>query len=323
MKTKVILLAAATLLPAALRADHAGFVTVNATASKGYVQQKFATGAPQRQTYVFYQGKFFGETRDPSLERLTFTDVAKILAPDLAKQNFFPTRDAKSADLLIVVNWGSTLTDPTQSPTDPERQFQFDDKMQAVRSYNSDFKAATTATIPPPDPGPITFQMMIGRNDEFSAQVAASYNAQLLGYTKALNREMQRSWAYQDGLSAKAESYLADLNQERYFVVLMAYDFQELQRSHRAADVRAAMGSPQYGATTTALHKGEAAPNPVWSVRMNIRADGNNFAEALPAMSAIAAEYFGKQMDGLTTSQTSVGSTGRVEIGETRVLGTK
>ena len=40
-------------------------------------------------------------------------------------------------------------------------------------------------------------------------------------------------------------------------------------------------------------------------------------------MSAIAAEYFGKQMDGLTTSQTSVGSTGHVEIGETKVLGIK
>lgn len=318
MKTKAILLAAATFLPAALRADHSGFVTVNATASKGYVQQKFVNGAPQRQTYVFFQGKFFGETRDPSLERLSFMDVAKILAPDLAKQNFFPTRDARSADLLIVVNWGSTLTDPSQDAADPERQFQFQDKMQSIRDYNASYSAGGA-----PDPSPIEFQMMITRNDQFSAQVAASHTAQLLGYTDALNREIKRSWAYQDGLSAKAESYLADLNQERYFVVLMAYDFQELQRSHHAADMRTAMGTPQYGPTATALRKGEAAPNPVWSVRMNIRADGNNFAEALPAMSAIAAEYFGKQMDGLTTSQTSVGSTGHVEIGETKVLGIK
>jgi hypothetical protein len=320
MKTKIVLLAAAALFPAILRADHASFVTVNASASKGYTQRKFSNGAAQRQTYVFYQGKFFGETNDPALQRMTFLDVAKVLAPDLAKQNYFPTRDAGAADLLIVVNWGSTLTDPTQNSADPERQFQFQDKMQSIRDYNSVFSTGSGNA----DPSPITFQMMIGRNDQFSAQVAASYNARLLGYTDALNREMNHSWAYQDGLSAKAESYLADLNQERYFVVLMAYDFRELRRSHRADDARAAMGSPQFAATTTtALRKSDSAPNPLWSLRMNIRADGNNFSEALPAMSAIAAEYFGKQMDGLATAQTSVGVNGHVEIGETRVLGVK
>jgi hypothetical protein len=53
---------------------------------------------------------------------------------------------------------------------------------------------------------------------------------------------------------------------------------------------------------------------------MNIRADGNNFTEALPAMSLAAAEYFGKQEDDLKTQQTVVGTNGRVEIGPVKVL---
>jgi hypothetical protein len=316
MKTKIVLLAAAALLPALLRADHEGFVTVSASATKGYAQRKFVDGIPQRQSYVFYEGKFFGQTNDPSLQRVSFIDVARMLAPDLAKQSYFPTRDAKAADLLIVVNWGSTLTDPSQDGADPERQFEFQEKMQSIRDYNTVFSSGSGNA----DPAPITFQMMIGRTDQFSAQVAASYNARLLGYTTTLNKEIARSWAYPDGLSAKAESYLADLNQERYFVVIVAYDYQELQRHHRGDDMRAAMGTPQFAVTSASRRDPGAPPTPLWTVRMNIRASGNNFTQALPAMSAVAAEYFGKQMDGLATSRASVGSTGHVEVGPTKVM---
>jgi len=320
MQGTLVFLAATALLPPVLRADHQDFVTVNATASKGYTQRKFAHGVPQRQTYVIFEGKFFGETRDPSLQRLSLMDIARVLAPDLAKQNYFPTKDARAADLLIVVNWGTTLTDPTQDNTDTERQFQFSDKMQAIQDYNAVINAGGMA-----DPSPITFQMMINRNDQLSALFAASSNARLLGYTDILNKEEAHSWAFQDRLSTKAETYLAHLNQERYFVVLLAYDYQEMQRNHRSVGAAALLASAQSGssfasAATTSLHKPEAPPAPVWSVRMNIRANGNNFTQALPAMSAVAADYFGKQLDDLATAHVSVGKNAHVDVGETKVL---
>ena len=112
---------------------------------------------------------------------MAFADVARMLAPDLAKQNYFPARDAAGADLVIVVNWGSTLTDPSQDPNDTERQFQFSSQMSDIQDYNSSFAAHQG-----PDPAPITSDMTLTRNDEFSAQVAASYNARLLGYTGRL-----------------------------------------------------------------------------------------------------------------------------------------
>jgi hypothetical protein len=175
-----------------------------------------------------------------------------------------------------------------------------------------------------PDPNKINFHLMIGRTDQYSAQVSASDNALLLGYTTALNKEVAHSWAYQDGLSAKAESYLSDLAQERYFVVLLAYDYREMKRTHRNADVQATlMGGSAFRSTasTATIHQTTAPPLPVWSVRMNIRAAGNNFARALPAMSGMAADYFGKQMDDLVTAQASIGSRAHVEIGETKVIG--
>jgi hypothetical protein len=316
MKIPAVFLAAAALLPAVLRADHQDFITVNANASRNYTQRKFVDGVPQRETYAFYQGDFFGETNDPSLQRLSFDAIARILAPELAKQNYFPSRDYKAADLLIVVNWGTTATDPSQDNTDTEHQFQFTDKMQAIQAYNTAFNAGQMV-----DPAPINFQMTITRNNELSAQVAASKNAELLGYTSALNEEMRHSWAYMDGLSAKAESYLADLAQERYFVVLLAYDYQAMQRAHRA-DVQAALlgGQALARGKTTAVHQAASAPLPVWSVRMNIRAVGNNFTQALPAMAEVASDYFGKQLDQLATARASVGSRSHVEIGDTKVM---
>jgi len=311
MKTKAIFLAAAALLPGGLRADHQDFITINANATRGYEQRKFVNGVPQRQTYALFQGKFFGETNDPTLRRLDFNGIAKILAPNLAKQNYYPAKDYKSADLVIVVNWGSTLTDPTQDPTDTERQLQFDDKMATIQAYNASFAVGGG-----PDPSGIQFGMTESRTDGYSAQVAASYNARLLGYTSALNKEMAKSWAYQDGLSAKAESYLADLNQERYFVVLLAYDYQAMQRDHRGDVQNSIMGATMMGgtayarATMTSVHK-PGTPLPVWSVRMNIRAAGNSFTQALPAMS---------QMDQLKTAQVSVGTQSHVDIGDTKVM---
>ena len=313
----MILLAAAAILPAALHADHQDFITVNANATHSYAERKIVNGTPQRETYAFFEGKFFGETNDPTLKRLSFNDIVRILAPDLAKQNYFPAKDYKAADLVIVVNWGSTYTDPTQDPNDTERQFQFDAQMSNIKSYNSDFTVGSG-----PDPSDIQATMTMGRNDSFTAQAAASHNAQLLGYTKALNKELAHSWAYTDGLSAKAESYLADLNQERYFVVLLAYNYQDIQRAHRDSRHIALLGGAAFASasTVTVQREAVAAPLPVWSVRMNIRAAGNSFDQALPAMSEVASDYFGKQMDQLATARASVGSRSHVEIGDTKVM---
>jgi hypothetical protein len=293
MKTGIVLLAA-VLAPAALRADHADFVVVNANASKAYAQRKFVNGVPKPETYVFYQGRFFpGDTRDGSLSRATFMDIAKVLAPSLAKHNYLPTRDVKAADLVIVVNWGTTMTD-FGGKSVPETQFQFQQEVSDIQSYNAAIAAGQA-----PDPSPITFDLMIDQANATSALKFAESNASLLGYTDAVHKEEVGQWASPDGLTSEAESHLSDLNEPRYFVILLAYDYQQM------------------------IHAGAAAgtqPRPLWSLRMNIRAAGNSFTEALPAMSRVAADYFGQQLDNLLSAQTDVGRNARVQVGPVKVL---
>jgi len=309
MKSGILLLAGLALLPAGLRAGHTDFVVINATASKAYTQQKFLNGVPQPQTYVFYEGKYFSSTtNDTSIAHANFMDIAKILAPNLAKQNFIPTRDYKAANLLIVVNWGTTVTD-YGGKNSIETQYQFQTEMADARS--GDINALNS-------------DLELDQANATSAHQYAMSNADLLGYTTSLNKEMATQWASPDGLNAEAESHMSDLIEERYFVILLAYDYQKLQADAKAA-AEAALSAPTSGGGRKSLSstRQDAAapqPKPVWEVRMNIRADGNNFAEALPAMSKIAADYFGKQEDDLKSQQTVVGKNGRVEIGPLKIM---
>jgi hypothetical protein len=296
MKSGIFLLAALASLPAAARADHTDFVVVSATASPAYTRQKFANGVPKAETYVFYEGKYFGGlTRDRSMAQIGVKEIGQALAPNLAKQNYLPTRNAPAADLLIVVNWGTTVTDETTKKSDLQTQDLLQDSVDALQGK------------PDPEQGgqvvdaisALTFDLMRNQANAMSAQKFAESNADLLGYTSALQREEKNQWASPDGLNAAAESHLSDLEEERYFVILLAYDYQKI------------------------LHPGGAPAGPpqlLWSVRMNIRADGNNFVEALPAMSKVAADFFGRQVDDLTSAQTDVGSKAGVEIGPVRVL---
>jgi hypothetical protein len=280
-------LLAAVLLPAALRADHPDFVVISASASKTYTEQKFVAGVPQRQTYALFQGKFFdGQTRDPSIDRATFAAIAKILAPDLAKQNYLPASAAPVADLLIVVSWGTTATDPTL-----DKNFQSITDVKGNDSYMADALANSEAT-------PMTF------------------NSRLLGYDRALQQEGKMNWATPSGMNDIEESHLSQLLDERYVVILLAYDYQKMLRESRAYQALRNAASPR-----EARRLVRPQPRPVWSVRMNIRAAGNNFNEALPAMSQAAAGYFGKQVDDLVDLPAAVGVHAHVEVGPTRVMG--
>ena len=306
MKSGILLLAGLALLPAGLRASHTDFVVINATASKAYTQQKFVNGVPQPQTYVFFEGKYFSSTTsDTSISRANFMDIAKILAPNLAKQNFFPTKDFKSANLLLVVNWGTTVTD-YGGKNSIETQYQFQTEVADARS--GDINALNS-------------DLELDQANATSAHQYAVSNADLLGYTTTLNKEMASQWASPNGLNAEAESHMGDLIEERYFVILLAYDYQKLQADAKAA-AEAQLLAPTGRKALLSARPGVTPPQPkpVWEVRMNIRADGNNFTEALPAMSKIAADYFGKQEDDLKSQQTVVGKNGRVEIGPLKIM---
>ena len=272
------LLLAAAVPPCTASERYNERIAVSATAAPDYRREG---AAPEPQSYVFTPGRFFGGgTRDGKLETTTFDDLARTLAPDLARQKYFPARDADSADLVIVVSWGKTLVyeDPLGG-TNPGSL------STAVGDYRAAIQAGGHA-----DTGALNAALA---NQDMAADgqaAAINRNAELLGYKRTLEKERRKS-AFG---TAEEQTMSEELNEERYFVVLMAYDCQCLRKEHRSR-LR-------------------------WVTRLSIRSPGNNFTEALPILAQAGSGVFGRELDDLVHVKANPRE-GRVSLGELKVLG--
>jgi hypothetical protein len=85
---------------------------------------------------------------------------------------------------------------------------------------------------------------------------------------------------------------LDEIEQNRYFVVLMAYDFQLLYKEKK--------------------HK------LLWETRFSIRQRNHEFDKDLPSMAQYASQYFGQDSNGLIHKEIPLG---RVDIGQVKSLG--
>ena len=271
------LLTAAPLCAAPIK-----FIAVSATAASGYVRPVDAQGKPRPESYVFTEGKYFeGQTADAHLAQVRFEDIIKTLAPSLAKQNYFPTKDVPAADLLIMVHWGTTTV-----YEDPDRAFQVEKQNEALNQYRTSAEGNNGQA----DPGALNQALGDQANALSSTQASIARNSALLGYKPDLEREQRRIFASTDEQTMNAE-----LNEERYFVILMAYDFQRMKREHKS--------------------------HILWVTRISVRSPGNKFTEAMPALINAGADVYGRQLDGLVRVNGRTRD-GRVELGEMKVIGT-
>ena len=289
----LVFLALLAAVPRPLRATDP--VAVSSTSSEDYARQKFGPGAPKPESYLFFQGKFFGgTTRDPNLEHAQFNDIAKILAQNLVKQNYFPTKDQKNADLLLVVHWGTTTV-----YEDPNQQFNLENKNAEISKYNAAVAAAAAPSDNilanrPPDQSALNQQLAISDLESGAQQNSVATNAQLLGFRRDLNKEQNQATASSSGMTTDEIALRLLLSEERYFVILMAYDFHTMKKG----------GKPQL----------------LWSTRFSIRSAGNSFTGSLPAMGKAAADYFGHALDGLKFERPDVPK-GKVDVGIPKVVG--
>lgn len=283
-------------------------VIVSATASPEYTRHKYGGAKAAPETYVVMQGHYFeGGIVDRSIERMPFRRIAEIFAPEIARQQYWPAKDAKEADLVIVVHWGTTV--PQISTIEMTARTSPLPDLSAVRA-DKQLRIATAAGYDQdgiPHPGradPIAgLAAELGNEDmrqldleslsQFSDQIANDYSmassAQLLGYTKTLRR-------YGAGVVSSAEEYSLrlDLSQMRYFIILRAYDLH---------------------ASTAA-----ARSSPVWTLHLNVSSAGNNFDMAIDRMCVAAVNYVGRSTDGVNTVRQPLRE-GRVTIGPLVILG--
>ncbi len=275
----LIIVIAAVVLPGAWGGSDA--IALSATSAPGYVRPTDAQGQARPETYVFAEGAHLGGmTADGSQSRHTFEDVTRVLAVNLAKQSYYPTKDVPAADLLIRVFWGTTTI-----AEDPEREQALARQQAALADYIS----VAARNEGDADPGALNEAKDRLASAQDNAMAAVDRNALLLGYRRNLDKERAKP------MPTPAEVAMSvELNEERYFVVLMAYDYQFMRR--------------------------EKKPKLLWVTRLSMRSPGNNFTEALPALAFAGADVYGKSLDGLQRVRVNDRDV-EVKMGELQVLG--
>lgn len=256
-------------------------IAISATSAPGYIRPTDPQGQPEPETYIFAEGVHMGGgTADGSQSRMTFEDVTKMLAVNLAKQSYYPTRDVPSANILIRVFWGSTLIFD-----DPQKEFEVEALNAALSSFSSTYAETQNADV-----GDLNASLDRMSTSLNSKEAMMDRNAALLGYRRSLDKERRKAMPSTQELTMSVE-----LAEERYFVVLMAYDYQFMRK--------------------------EKKPKLLWVTRLSMRSPGNNFTEAFPALAFAGADIYGKSLDGLQRVRVNDREV-EVKMGELEVLGT-
>jgi hypothetical protein len=290
------LLALSAALPGARAKDGVDGVTAVASkVSSDYRREKLPDGSFRPETYAFGEGrKWSGEINDPTFEKLRFTDVARIIAGPLASQKYLPARDPDRTKLLIMVYWGLTDVPP------PITSSVAYDNLSAIQNKMADAAALARAKAAgagsghyhPADPnaGISDEQMdafssaMTVLNIENQQRAKTDYfNALMLGYdSPGLIGTEKGNYVRGTAFAADRDDLYSEIEENRYFVVLMAYDFQLLWKDKK--------------------HK------LLWETRFSIGERRNAFDKALPVMARFAAQYFGQDSGGLLRTRVPEGT---------------
>ena len=251
-RTALALAAGSTLLlaprPEIRAAEGAeGMTAVSSEVAKGYSRVKLPDGSFQPEDYAFGDGgSLGGPFPDETIDRMSFLDIARVIAVPLAQQKYFPGKDPGRTKLLIMLYWGTTITAGRPRGDDDNR----------IRDH-------------------IDYQ---------NAELLGYDSEGLIGTEYGANLELTAlRWHRRD--------LVCEIEYNRYYVVLMAYDFQSLRSQKKL--------------------------KPLWETRFSLNQRSNEFDKALPAMAKIASRYFGKDSNGLVRRPMPEG---KVEVGEPTLI---
>jgi len=279
-------LAALSLASVSLRADEP-IEAVSSRVSSDYVRTKLPDGSFQPEGYAFGKGGYWsGPIDDKSIDRMGFMEIAHTIAGPLAAQGYVPSRDPRATKLLIMVYWGTTYA-PEHASDSP------------LYNHLSDAIQAAFVSKQEHDPVQVTEQFEDAemaayaqvQKENHRRDVADGRNASMLGY----DSWWEATFTAPAGtpLEQRKRDMMSELEEDRYFVVLMAYDFQMMWKDKKR--------------------------KLLWETRFSISEHRNEFDKQLPAMALEASRFFGRDSHGLTHRDLPEG---RVDVGEVRNLGT-
>jgi hypothetical protein len=276
---------------------------VSSIADGGYVRARLPDGSFQPESYAFGEGgRTNAPVRDDTIDKLNFMAVAQTVALPLAGQSYLPAKDPKNAKLLIMLYWGTTTGTSDASDSAEYQRLQDSQVLGAAPTPPPPSNAAMVARSGGSRAGQQAegIQRQVGVQnfnstlatvtmEDKQRAAADALNAALLGYDAELTATQGLEGT---SLRHEREDLLAEVEDSRYFVVLMAYDFQIAWKDKK--------------------HK------LLWVTRMSVRQKGNDFGRALPAMTRYASQYFGQNTKGLIRRPLPEG---HVEVGQPRSLG--
>lgn len=256
-----------------------------------YVRTKLPDGSYRPETYAFGQGEFHsGRVQDVSIDALRFEQIAGILKAPLAAQGYVTGQDGAHTQLLIVVHWGTTIPfdngiyksglQNLAGAMAPRFQAAPANGMDQLPGQTSD--GALQASLNGAQDGEVTSMLIM--QDQFNRMrdQANAKNAAMLGYAP----EMARFADLPPNFRTLRDDLVDEIEDDRYFVVLAAFDFQELRKTKEKKIL--------------------------WITRFSIRAHGHRFDRDLAAMARVASSNFGRA----TKSLVRTDRVERFEIGE-------
>jgi hypothetical protein len=290
--------------------DSNAAVAISSRVSQDYVRQQLPGGSYEAETFAFGKGGIWaGAAKDDTIDKMDFMDVARAIALPLASQSYVSTRDPKATKLLIMVYWGTTHAPAHANTTIAMQNLQsaanalsaanggantvrFDNNTAGwtkVQMYNNSLGSSSVSTpAQETADNAMTGAMALVAVEDRARDQANFQNASMLGYDSWWNQTANYKGT---PLEFRQKEMVDELEEGRYFVVLMAYDFQMMWK--------------------------EKKPKLLWETRYSIRERGNAFDRQLAAMTQQASGYFGRDSDGLVHKALPEG---RVDIGAQKVL---
>jgi hypothetical protein len=289
----------AALAVGSLSAESPYPVAVFSKVYNGYTREKLPDRSYKSELYALAEGGCWsGPSKEISVDGLTYPKVADAVADPLARLKYLPAASASDAQLLILVFWGVTQGseghDPMQATDQLSTAMNDFYRLQASLTHgkvavmnsldgaSSRDDRAAAAGRNALEAAQVTMAIANAQRDRIDA-----HNAHIIGYDKVLKHAQYTAYM------SDSRDVLNDVADNRYYVVLQAYDFP------------------------TALK--EKKLRPLWTVRMSMTNSGHDFASALDAMLKNGARFFG-QDQGLNRW---VIPEGHIKYGPAKVLETK
>ncbi len=289
LSTKAWFLACCGMLqasqPSAGAADGVNGVTAVASkVSSDYVRPKLPDGTFQPESYAFGEGgNWGGQLSDVTIDKLRFIDVARLIAEPLAGQKYLPAREPDKTRLLIMVYWGTTAV-----PDPPDESPLYQEYYQAL----AEFRLLMDEGLPDEANAVLTSGLHVLAMANRQRDLLDFHNARMIGYDyDGLVGTDYGKYVGHTSLGWRTRDEVSEIEENRYFVVLMAYDFQLLwkQKKHKL----------------------------LWETRFSIDEHHNQFDKALPAMAQYASRYFGQPSNGLVRTRVPEG---HVDVGKPTIV---